>query len=188
MPDRWTPLVRQAQQQDSAAMIELLNEFENLILSAVKRYNVPHQERSELLQESYMGFLKAIHTFDPELDHPFASVAKTQTKAAVWHYVRMRGRRQARELSASRETADGQDSLLDLLPNSSPQLHADFSEIEWHELLSSLSDREVLYVESLVFDGHTVADIARLQGVHRNTVHMWKRQAFHKIKAQLRRS
>lgn len=190
MSDRWAPIVKKAQEQDSSALLALLHEFDNLIQGAARRYQVPHNERGDLLQESYLGFLKAVYAFDPSLGKPFAALAKTQTTAAVWQYMRVKRRKASRECGEGLDTPtsldrEGRETHLDRAAD--PVAEAEFCELEWRELLLSLSEREALAVERLVIDGYSMADLARQEGVHPDTVKTWKRRAFAKIKEQLGR-
>jgi RNA polymerase sigma factor (sigma-70 family) len=187
MADRWTPVVQKAQAQDSAALLELLEEFENIIKAAVGKFQVPIHERGDLLQEAYLGFLRAVSTFDPARGKPFAAHAKTQTRAAVWQYIRVKNRTTSREIveSCAGGGEDGGGGGSHLLVQADPNAEHDFSELEWRELLASLSERQALAVQRIVIDGYSLADIARMEGVHPDTVKTWKMRAFAKIKLQL---
>jgi RNA polymerase sigma factor (sigma-70 family) len=185
--DRWLPLVLRAQQQGAEALKQLLTEFENVIESAAKRFYVPHCERGDLLQEAYIGFLKAVQRFDPSRGVPFAAFAKAKTHEAVWQYMRVRGRNQTRELADSPlSDGDGEATLLGLLPD--PRADEPFSELSWRSLLSSLSEREALAVEKLVIDGFSMADLARMEGVSPGTVKTWKQRAFVKIREEIKKT
>ncbi|PWK16238.1 RNA polymerase sigma factor [Tumebacillus permanentifrigoris] len=187
MSDHWTPVVQKAQAQDSAALLELLHEFDNLIQAAARHFQVPHNERSDLLQESYLGFLKAVYTFDPARGHPFAAHAKTQTRAAVWQFLRVKNRTTSREIVYSAGDSESSEGESPLELTVDPQAEDNFSELEWRELLASLSERQALAVQRLVIDGYSMTELARLEGVHPDTVNTWKQRAFAKIKAELKK-
>ncbi|KEO83307.1 sigma-70 family RNA polymerase sigma factor [Tumebacillus flagellatus] len=175
MIDRWTPIVLQAQAQDPIATQQLIEEFTNLIHSAVASFRPQRDLRADLVQESYLGFLRAIHSYDPTLGFSFAAHAKSQTRAAVWHFLRVKKRTRLRE----------EICFDDIAP---PALSADFSRLEWREMLATLSDREALAVERLFKDGCSMSELARLEGVHPDTARTWKKRALQKLKAQLCRS
>jgi RNA polymerase sigma factor (sigma-70 family) len=183
----WTSEV-QAAREDSAALISLLQQFDNLIQAACRRFAVPAAERDDLLQEAYLGFLKAVYTFDPSKSSGFPGYAKAKTREAVWQYIRVRNRRHSREL-ADRPAGDGEEetnsTVLEQWPDGTSA--EAFSELEWRSLLRSLSEREMLVVERIVIDGMTMAELARQERVSPDTVKTWKKRAFAKIRAELGR-
>lgn len=186
--DRFADIVRQAQQQDSTQLLVLLNEFENVIGGAAKRFYVPPCERGDLLQEAYIAFLLAVQTYDPARGVPFPAYAKAKTHERVWQYIRVRGRHHAREL-ADNPLTDGEGetgTLLGLLPDA--QAEEPFCELEWRSLLTSLSEREALAVEKIVIDGMSMADLARMEGVSAGTVKTWKQRALLKIREEIKKT
>jgi RNA polymerase sigma factor (sigma-70 family) len=185
--DSWTPLVRQAQANDGPAMCQLLDEFENLIKSATRRFHVPFSEQADLLQEAYLGFVRAVHSFDPARSSGFPGYAKSKVREAVWQHVRVRSRLRGRELG-DRPGGSEEDGASLLEQVADEESLASFSELEWRELLSSLSEREMLAVEKIVIDGLTMADLARMEGVSRDTVKTWKLRAFAKIREEIKKT
>lgn len=185
---RWTEVVQQAQQRDSVALVRLLEEFENVIQGACRRFVLPASERGDLLQEAYIGFLKAVFTFDPRLGVPFAAYAKAKTKEATWQYIRVRNRKQEREFAGSASSAEEDGGLPILEQVADPHTEEPFCEMEWRSLLRSLSEREALAVEKLVIDGMTMAELARMEGVSPETVKTWKKRAFVKIREELKKT
>ena len=180
----WTAAVFAAR-EDGAKMIALLESFENLIQSACRRFSVPPAERSDLLQEAYWAFIKAVKEFDPAKSSGFPGYAKAKTREAVWQAIRVRSRNNARELADRPAGTSGEDesSLLEQWPDG----HSGeaFSELEWRSLLASLSEREMLVVERIVIDGLTMAELARQEHVSPDTVKTWKKRAFAKIRVEL---
>jgi RNA polymerase sigma factor (sigma-70 family) len=177
-------LVPSAQAGDSAALVQLLEEFDNVIQAACRQYYVPAPERGDLLQEAYLGFLHAVNTYDPQRGGPFPGYAKAKTRERVWSYIRARNRTKSRELldgPGGGEEEGG--TLLDQL--SDPHAEEPFCEEEWRSLLASLSEREVLAVEKIAIDGMSMAELARREGVSADTVKTWKQRAFAKIRAAL---
>jgi RNA polymerase sigma factor (sigma-70 family) len=188
--ERWLLTVRQAQARDSAAMIALLQEFDNLLQAAVRRYapRSPH-ERGDLMQEAHIGFLKAVLAYRPEHGVTFAAYAKIKTQEAVWQAVRRTNRIREREVEDRPLTEDEGGSASTLLDAcADPRTEAAFCELEWRSLLASLSEREALAVEKLVIDGFTLAELARLEGVSPGTVKTWKQRAFIKIREELKKT
>ncbi|ASS73876.1 hypothetical protein CIG75_02070 [Tumebacillus algifaecis] len=186
--DRFACTVLRAQQQDSTALLMLLQEFENVIVKAARRFTVPHSERGDLLQEAYIAFLLAVQQFDPTRGVPFPAYAKAKTQERVWHYIRVRNRNHSREL-ADNSLGDGEGeaaTLLEMQPD--PQAADSFCELEWRSLLTSLSEREALAVEKIVIDGLSMAELARMEGVSADTVKTWKRRALVKIRAEIKKA
>ncbi|HEU4964765.1 MAG TPA: sigma-70 family RNA polymerase sigma factor [Bacilli bacterium] len=195
MEDKWADLALQAQaqmtlpsgEQDSTYLLTLLDEFENLIQGACRRYYNNPTERSDLLQESYIGFLKAVQTFNAGIGVTFAAYAKSKTEQAVWQAVRVHNRNRTREQADTAGSSDDgtRTSLLDSLP--APETDAAFSELEWRSLITSLSEREALVIEKVVVHGLSLAELARQEGVSPGTVKTWKQRAFLKIREELLR-
>lgn len=186
--DPWAEVVQTAQNQDSAALLALLHEFENVIHAACRRFTVPPYERGDLLQEAYVGFLKAVQLFDPLRGATFAHFAKTKTQEAVWQYIRVRNRNRSRELMEIAATSDDGEagvSLWDQVVATGTE--EPFCELEWRGLLQGLSEREALAVEKIVIDGMSMADLARLEGVSAGTVKTWKQRAFVKIREEVKK-
>ncbi|MGZ4122973.1 MAG: RNA polymerase sigma factor [Tumebacillaceae bacterium] len=189
MQDHWQSIALQAQQQNSTALLRLLEEFENVIHAACRRFTVPFCEQGDLLQEAYVGFLKAVQTFDPTRGSTFAHFAKTKTQEAAWQYIRVRNRNRQREMTESLTTGEDGDtglSLWEQLPDTGSS--EPFCELEWRSLLQGLSEREALAVERIVIDGLSMADLARLEGVSPGTVKTWKQRAFLKIREELKKT
>jgi RNA polymerase sigma factor (sigma-70 family) len=187
--DKWQAVVQQAQQQDSAGLLCLLHEFENVIHAACRRFTVPFCERGDLLQEAYVGFIKAVQTFDPLRGATFAHYAKTKTQEAVWQYIRVRNRNMSRELTEVAVAGDDGEAGLSLWEQvADPSSGELFCELEWRGLLHGLSEREALAVERIVIDGMSMADLARLEGVSAGTVKTWKQRAFVKIREELKKT
>lgn len=187
--DIWAPLVLQAQQHDSEQMNRLIDEFENVVQAACRRFTVPHCERADLLQDAYVGFLIAVYTFDPTRGVTFARYAKSKTQEAAWQYIRKRNRTLRREWAEGDKQGGDEDSatsLLERVPDENSA--AEFSELEWRSLLASLSEREMLVVERIVIDGLSMADLARLEGVSPGTVKTWKQRAFLKIREEIKKT
>ncbi|TCP57765.1 RNA polymerase sigma factor (sigma-70 family) [Tumebacillus sp. BK434] len=186
--DRFADIVRQAQAQDSGQLLALLQEFENVIAGAAKRFYVPPAERGDLLQEAYIAFLLAVQQFDPARGVPFAAYAKRKTHERVWQYIRVRGRHRSRELADNplSDSEDAAGTLLSSLPD--PAAESPFCELGWRSLLASLSEREALAVEKIVIDGLSMAELARLEGVSAGTVKTWKQRALVKIREEIKKT
>jgi RNA polymerase sigma factor (sigma-70 family) len=185
--DIWADVVQRAQERDSATLIHLLEEFENVIQSACRRFVLPASEQGDLLQEAYMGFLKAVFDFDPTRGVYFAAYAKAKTVAAAWQFVRARNRQQSREQTESATSSeDGTTPMLERVAD--PHTEEPFCDMEWRSLLASLSEREALAVEKLVIDGLSMRELAQMEGVSSETVKTWKKRAFAKIRDEIKKT
>lgn len=193
--DPWAELVLLAQhqqtlppeQQDGSYAVALMEEFDNLIQAACRKFRTSPSDRSDLLQEALFGLVKAIYTFNPTLGFHFAGYAKAKINQAAWQFIRSGNRTRHREQPDT--AAQGEDgtraTLLESLTD--PQAEQAFSEAEWRSLLASLSDREALVIEQVVIDGLSMAELARRENVSADTVKTWKQRAFVKIRKELER-
>lgn len=187
--DNWQPVVLQAQTRDSAAWLRLLEEFENLIHAACRRFTVPHSEIGDLQQAAYEGFCRAVCSFDPTRGVTFARFAQAKTQEAVWQYMRVRNRHLRREQTEGQQAAGEAEPAGSRLAQVADDGSSEaFSELEWRSLLGSLSEREALAVERVVIDGMSMADLARAEGVSPGTVKTWKQRALVKIREELKKT
>src|SRR5260370_35640863 len=60
----------------NAACEKLINRYESLVRSCAQRYRHSPESPEELMQVGYVGLLKAINNFDPELGSNLASYAQ----------------------------------------------------------------------------------------------------------------
>ena len=85
--ERDEPLWLASQQGDSAALGRLIARYDQLAAELCASFRATGMEREDLLQEAYLGLLKAIHSYRPEKGVPFSAFAglcmKRQLVSAV---------------------------------------------------------------------------------------------------------
>ena len=64
-----------SQNGDSEALRHLITRYDRLATSLCGSYCAAGMEREDLLQEAYLGLLKAIRSFQPEKGIPFSAFA-----------------------------------------------------------------------------------------------------------------
>lgn len=175
-----TQQIRKAQAGDSQAMIALLEQFEPLVRAAVALRYPKGQEGEDLLQEAYIALLRAILQYDHgPVSFPY--YAKRMVYGATWSYKRKALRISGKESPDSVRNEDGE--LLSVFARI-PDEHsaAAFQRPELESYLTPLSPRERLVILEVVIGGMPMAELARREGVSLDTVKVWKKRAFAKIR------
>lgn len=90
-----------AQDGDDAALGSLVARYDRLAIRLCGSYHVAGMERDDLLQEAYLGLLKAIRSFDPQKGIPFASFALLCMKRQVISAVRRQNAKKNQPLNES---------------------------------------------------------------------------------------
>jgi RNA polymerase sigma factor (sigma-70 family) len=180
----WKEWIRLAQTGDSGAMIALLERFEPLVHGAVAARHPKREERDDLLQEAYVALIRAIQLYNHG-EVSFPHFAKQVVYGATHSAVRRQKRIRERETPDGVRNEDGEMlSLFDRLPDE--QAAAAYLEPELESYLLSLSPRERMVIVEVVFGGMRMSDLARREGVSLDTVKVWKKRAFAKIRQMVR--
>jgi RNA polymerase sigma factor (sigma-70 family) len=172
--------IHKAQTGDPQAMIHLLEQFEPLVQRAVAIRYPKKQEREDLLQEAYVALIRAIQLYDHG-EVSFPHYAKQIVYGATWSATRRNSRIRSKETPDGTRNEDGETlSIFDRIPDE--QAAAAYMEPELESYLMTLSPRERMVVVEVVFGGMRMADLARREGVSLDTVKVWKKRAFAKIR------
>lgn len=67
--------VRYAKDREPLARDELVGAYEGMVRAVARRYTGRQESYEDLVQVAYIGLLKALDRFDPELGYPFAGFA-----------------------------------------------------------------------------------------------------------------
>jgi RNA polymerase sigma-B factor len=95
-------LLRDPERRD-AACETLVTRYQSIVNSCARRYRLPAQHTEDLIQVGYVGLLKAINGFDPEVTPELAGYAQACVSGEIKRYFRdkrwqLRGRRADQEL------------------------------------------------------------------------------------------
>ena len=180
-------LVALAQGGDEAALLQLVSQFEPLVLSVARRYQDVSLEDAK--QHGYLAIIDAIHGYDDSLGVPFAGYARMKVHGDVRTTMRKEWRHQGR-MVYTRETDDevesvglaAEDKVAFINWRENPD--GMVLRTEWLDLVkhAKLSPREALSIEG-VLKGLSSTDIAKACNVSVETAKTWRKRAMRKLRA-----
>lgn len=157
-----------------------IEEFTGIIYRVMKELNLPIKtsDGDEFIQIGYITLLHAYIAFgeDPfegQARFRFIAYAKTRIRWKFMDVLRKKTKVSSKEvfLDDSRENVENESYLYD------------FSDIE--RILSlkpSLTEGEWVYVKAVAFEGLTPTELAKREGVHRQTIYKRRDRVANKIK------
>ena len=178
---RLIDLIKLAKSGDEAAMIEILDRFDNLIRKYVRLLNYDEDCRSELVLKLIVLVKNEINIDKMRKDDDSA-IVKYISYAIRNHYISIsKAYCQIRD----NETAYDQETFVDLLEDNL-QYSEDFEHGMFMDILrSELTEREFICVRMIIIEGWTAEVVAKKLGVSKQAVNQCKLRALEKIKKKL---
>lgn len=160
----------------------LLHAYQPLLRYLVRRV-VYIGEREDAMQVAAMALYDAYRRFNAEKGS-FGGFAKAYVHGRLRHYVEKEKRNAERNrlLPPSGEEEEG--GRIESMAVDHSHLQMERS-LEMRELLKALTEKEKRAIYGLFFEGLSLAEIARREGVSHATVSTWKRRGLAKLRKML---
>ncbi|MCL6631807.1 MAG: sigma-70 family RNA polymerase sigma factor [Alicyclobacillus herbarius] len=175
--------LQQAQAGDAAAIAEIVQQFQGMVIAIARRYR--RVSLSDAIQEGYASLLTAIRLYNPSLGVPFAAYARRKVHGDVRSAMRKLWTHAARIQWEDEEERDipAWEVAATLAQNS--QFDA-FSAQEWSLVFETagLTKRERLVTEALAA-GWRIKELATALGVSQETVKTWRKRGLAKLRKNL---
>lgn len=166
--EEWLGLAKQGDRQ---ALEDIVQRYEPLVRSEVKRFALNDWE--EACQQARLAIVEAVFLYDPSYGCYFGTFLKRRVWAALrtWQRKEWRWRR---ELPLSHE--DWEEGGLHE-PASTV-----FADTDWRQWLAGLSEREQQVIIRSVVEGYSLKELAAMYHVSLETVKTWKKRALKKLR------
>ncbi|WP_053954698.1 sigma-70 family RNA polymerase sigma factor [Inediibacterium massiliense] len=175
-------LVRICKKEDESMKEEILKRLRPLVIASMKRYFYDAKNFSDLLQDGYIKILECMDDFDEERKVHFLGYVKIQLK---YFYMEKR-RKRVYDISLNTPIGEGEDELLDLLKDEDMNIEKELLETEQcmrlKDALKALSPKQKKVMIYYYGKGMNMKKIAKLEGVHYQSIVKIKNRAIKKLK------
>ena len=154
---------------DEDSRERMILSYRPMVFWLAKKFRVPYNCYSDLLQEGMVGLINAVDNFEPERSNRFITYAYYKVKGRMANFL------QRGEAKAPVPVEDG------VLERSAFDFEADIDRMEWSVSLSDglmrLPEREREIVRSLIVEGRDAGEVASDHGVGVSHIYRLRRRA-----------
>lgn len=139
-------------------------------------------EREDAMQVATIALYEAYRRFDPKKGS-FGGFAKRTVEGHLRHYVEKEKRIADRFRLLAPPKEEDEDERIEEMAADDSHLHTERS-LELREIFRGLTEKEERTIRGLFYEGFSLTEIARMEGVSHATVSTWKRRGLAKLRKE----